>query len=304
MSQNHVCNICGSNSLSFKYRISNFSYYLCSYCFTLQLIPLPSTKSIKRYYAEQFNYSAGLATIARIRARANKILKKIHKIRPDAKTLLDVGSGLGILIDEANKYGIKSIGIEPSSHLHFLSTQITQNSMNIDLEEYSHLNKKFDVITSIHVIEHVPDPYTHMQTMCKLLNPKGLIFLETPNLNSHLYHFQKEKYTFLTPPDHLYIFSPKSFAVMLNSNIYKLKYSTYSHSEHLMGIVKSVIKSSNAGSNDASGIIANIRNTCVSSKYKRLKYQIIDLGLAKICTPMLNIMNRGSFLEMLVRKQI
>jgi 2-polyprenyl-3-methyl-5-hydroxy-6-metoxy-1,4-benzoquinol methylase len=46
------------------------------------------------------------------------------------------------------------------------------------------INRKYDVICVSHVLEHLLSPYSLVSNLFKLLNPRGLIYLEYPNLLS------------------------------------------------------------------------------------------------------------------------
>src|SRR6185503_4087433 len=99
-----------------------------------------------------------------------------------------------------------------------------------------------DFITMIHVIEHVTNPRHFIRDAANLLYPDGILYIETPNLESHLFHVEKNEYTFLTPPAHVWLFSEKSMR-MLTQGLFSLEYiSTYSYPTHLAGIIKRIIK--------------------------------------------------------------
>lgn len=289
------CKICPHLATKLLYQIKKFKYFLCQNCQTLFLFPSPTVKKIDNYYQKKFQYEAGLSEEKRIRQRAKIILKNLIKFNPNGKTLLDVGSGFGYFLEEAKKNNFQILGLEPSKEL-FSKNRFSKNIKNMTFKDYfkSNSKKKFDFITLIHVIEHLNSPKQIIQSAIKLLNNHGILYIETPNLNSHLFWTEKENYTFLTSPDHLWIFSKKSLETILKniSLIEIIETSTYTYPEHLMGIIKRNIKTQNLNNKNK-----NIRIV------KSIKYRFFDKTLAPLFTPILNLGGYGSILELYIRKK-
>ena len=65
------------------------------------------------------------------------------------------------------------------------------NYINTSTEELLKLqpNSKFDVITCLEMLEHVPNPSQTLKECSKLLNDKGDLFLSTINRNPRSYLF-------------------------------------------------------------------------------------------------------------------
>lgn len=314
-----ICEICGYKKTKHFHKIDKFLYLICPRCLTLFLSPKPTKKQISSYYAKDFIYSAGEANEIKIRERAKSILARLKKLNPEGKTLLDIGSGFGYFIQEARKLEFIPTGIEPAKELFSISLyRYNDIVFNLTWEEYfkKFNKKKFDFISLIHVIEHVNSPQEIVQNAIKLLNPVGILYLETPNLDSHLFRAEKYNYTFLTPPDHIWLFSKKSFRYLLKKipNIQTESLSTYSYPEHFMGIIKRNLKSpaSPAGrQNSKLKSIRELKNKKVLKidwklgfgYWKFIKYLLFDKLFAQILTPILNLGNYGSILELYIRKK-
>ncbi|MBI4009458.1 methyltransferase domain-containing protein, partial [Candidatus Roizmanbacteria bacterium] len=165
--------------------------------------------------------------------------------------------------------------------------------------------KRFDFITIIHTIEHVTDPQTMISKAIKLLNFGGILFIETPNLDSHLFYAEKLRYTFLTPPDHIWLFSLKSFKNMFKRlrGVKLEKISTYSYPEHFMGIIKSKLLITNYKLQiNVKLKNPNEKTNSQNKKRKFIKYLLFDRLLAPLFTPLLNIGIKGSILELYISK--
>lgn len=296
------CRLCHKRNILKSYSIDSFNYYLCQNCQVLFLYPQPTTKVIKDFYVNKYKQEAALDRKNELIKRSKIIIKKLLKLNPAGKTLLDIGSGYGYFLNEARKHNLKVLGIEPSIFLYRHSVKnFKLPILNQTFEEYIKRNKKdtFDFIILIHVIEHIPDPKTFINKTAKLLKPGGILYIETPNLNSHLFFSEKQRYTFLTPPDHLYIFSLQCFETSKNCiQLQLISYSTYSYPEHLMGIIKryfiptTLIPQSPAKRDQVEP----------TNLVKKLKYLFFDLFLAKVFYRLLNLNNKGSILEFYYKK--
>ncbi|HGO5855630.1 TPA: bifunctional 2-polyprenyl-6-hydroxyphenol methylase/3-demethylubiquinol 3-O-methyltransferase UbiG [Mannheimia haemolytica] len=108
------------------------------------------------------------------------------------KKVLDVGCGGGILSEAMAKQGAVVTGIDMTSEpLEIAKQHAKENGLDIDyqqttiehfLEKMTACNtEKFDVITCMEMLEHVPDPLSIVQSCKALLKPDGVLFLSTIN---------------------------------------------------------------------------------------------------------------------------
>ena len=278
------------------------------------MVKLPSQTKLNSYYERQFSYSDGLKNEVVIRKRSQMILKQLKHLAPNSKTICDVGSGYGFFLDEAQYRRYDVFGIEPSQVL--ASHGIKKYKLSIfigNLKEYIFGKpKQFDIVTCIHVIEHVSNPKEFITLLLKLVKPNGILFLETPNSDSHLLYTEKDQYTFLIPPDHLWLFSRYSIQKMLPQRMQIVKINTYSYSEHFMGIFKQILNRQNSLSKNTS-MFRNInkKNSELDKKSsfliqlrKKLFYYFFDKGLAPIFTVLLNQYHKGSILELYIKNKL
>ncbi|MDO4697410.1 MAG: bifunctional 2-polyprenyl-6-hydroxyphenol methylase/3-demethylubiquinol 3-O-methyltransferase UbiG [Pasteurellaceae bacterium] len=106
------------------------------------------------------------------------------------KKVLDVGCGGGILSESMAKLGANVTGIDMTDEpLNIARQHAEQNGLNINyhqttIEDFvaQHQNsEKFDVITCMEMLEHVPDPFSIIQSCQQLLKPNGILFFSTIN---------------------------------------------------------------------------------------------------------------------------
>lgn len=128
--------------------------------------------------------------------------KPLHDINPlrvnyinqksslNGKKVLDVGCGGGILTESMAKLGANVVGIDQSdiaikiAKLHAKESTLDIDYKQLNIESFSDKNKnKYDVITCLEMIEHVPDPSSIINKCSELISPKGTIYLSTINRN-------------------------------------------------------------------------------------------------------------------------
>lgn len=108
------------------------------------------------------------------------------------KKVLDVGCGGGILSESMAKQGAIVTGIDMSeAPLKIAQQHATQNNLDISyqqttiedfvIEQHETGAEKFDVITCMEMLEHVPDPASIIKSCRMLLKPNGVLFLSTIN---------------------------------------------------------------------------------------------------------------------------
>lgn len=113
------------------------------------------------------------------------LLKKVRKIFPYARSIIDVGAGAGVLLAEAKKMGFEVQGVEPS--LRLVETAARLNKVEILHGVLPHPNlgeKKFDLVFAVDVIEHVTEPITMLRECAKLVGDGGGLVVVTPDVTS------------------------------------------------------------------------------------------------------------------------
>jgi 2-polyprenyl-6-hydroxyphenyl methylase / 3-demethylubiquinone-9 3-methyltransferase len=122
-------------------------------------------------------------------------LNYINNISPlQGKTVLDVGCGGGILSESMAEKGAHVTGIDLGekalsvAKLHSLESGLDVDYHLISAEEYAVKNPaKYDVITCLEMLEHVPNPESIIRACASLLKPNGHVFFSTINRNPKAY---------------------------------------------------------------------------------------------------------------------
>ncbi len=138
----------------------------------------------------------------------NSEFKPLHEINPlrlsyitdrvdlGGMRVLDVGCGGGILSESMAQQGAIVTGIDMGAaplkvaRLHQHESNLTIDYRQITVEAMAESEpEKFDVITCLEMLEHVPDPGSVIGACSKLLKPDGHLFLSTINRNPKSYLF-------------------------------------------------------------------------------------------------------------------
>lgn len=107
--------------------------------------------------------------------------------------VLDVGCGGGLLCEALVRAGAKVTGIDLApGMIEVARLHATEQSLDIDYRvaaAESLPEGGFDVVTSMEMLEHVPDPQQMCAALARLVRPGGQVFLSTINRNPKSFLF-------------------------------------------------------------------------------------------------------------------
>lgn len=144
-----------------------------------------------------------------IRALLNRQFRHLPRLATTG-CVLDVGFGSGGFLENAKSVGWDVTGVDPDIETVRNARARGLNAVQGDLDTLDGVDSKFDVITMCHVIEHVHDPVASLRACHRLLKPGGLLWIETPNIQSLGHARFKEDWRGLEPPRHLVLFNEAS----------------------------------------------------------------------------------------------
>jgi 2-polyprenyl-6-hydroxyphenyl methylase / 3-demethylubiquinone-9 3-methyltransferase len=134
--------------------------------------------------------------------------KPLHQINPlrldwidrvaslPGKSALDVGCGGGILAEAMARRGARVKGIDLSdkalkvAQLHSLETRVAVDYEAVSAEDLAAREPgRYDVVTCMELLEHVPDPGSTVRACAELARPGACVFFSTINRNLKSYVF-------------------------------------------------------------------------------------------------------------------
>lgn len=163
---------------------------------------------------DHYQYNVDAAEVAKFEALASRWwdpeseFKPLHEINPlrldfidaraglAAKKVLDVGCGGGILSESMAHRGADVTGIDLGesplgvARLHAEASGVSVTYRNISVEALAAEQAgRYDVVTCMEMLEHVPDPASVIRACSKLVRPGGYVFFSTLNRTPKSYAF-------------------------------------------------------------------------------------------------------------------
>ena len=196
-----TCRICGVAELTLAYEGTTASptgeqvaptrhhpgeqpeLHRCGRCGVLQARVIEH--ELKTAYTRMVD-EAYVAEEAARRATARKLLAAAspHLGGDRPPLVLDVGCGVGLLLDEARRRGWRTQGVELSDwgvrRARHLGLDVFQGT----LEEAGFAPNSYDAVFMIDVLEHLADPVRTLARVAQVLRPGGVLCLVTPDADS------------------------------------------------------------------------------------------------------------------------
>jgi 2-polyprenyl-6-hydroxyphenyl methylase/3-demethylubiquinone-9 3-methyltransferase len=164
----------------------------------------------------------------------NSFKLKSKKKPLDKINILDIGCGGGLLSEPMTRLGANVTGIDASSkNINIAKLHAKKNKLKINYlcssPEKLKIQKKFDVILNMEIVEHVEDINFFINSCSKLLKKNGLMFVATLNktLKSYLFAIIGAEYVLRWLPigthDWEKFVKPEDLKKILNKNNLKLE---------------------------------------------------------------------------------
>ena len=249
-------------SLNDKYNI-----YKCRKCKQRILHPQLSNNELDKLYSgsyfdnsENINFSkysinkAASDYNADVSTRINKFkltIKKLRKINPNGKFILDVGAAKGDFVKLARDSGLHADGIEYSKYA--IDKARIKNNVKLERLLLNEVDKKYyyDFIHLNHVFEHFNNPNNELKQIERLLKKEGILYIEIPFqfhfVERILFKFFKPKMNFsIHSIHHPYMYTPNTLTKILSNNGFSvIKLSTYDFKRYnknsFLGLLKNLI---------------------------------------------------------------
>jgi 2-polyprenyl-3-methyl-5-hydroxy-6-metoxy-1,4-benzoquinol methylase len=150
------------------------------------------------------------------RQKRDAEFRYLPKPRPGQR-LLDIGCGNGDFLVNARDAGWDVVGIDPDPKAVAAAKQRDLEVSVGSIELFATESGCFDAITLSHVLEHLHEPVQFIQAVHRLLKPGGVIFIDTPNIESRGARRWGRNWRGLETPRHLVLFSRAGLIGMLQA---------------------------------------------------------------------------------------
>ena len=222
------CPVCQNETFSFRVKVVDYTIQTCERCGLGITTPFPREEVSQRTNVETYDIKQRidvyLSRASYFRKRYKKDIYDIKKFKNSGR-LLDVGCNIGFFLDVARNEGFTVTGIEPNRECaSYAQTKYHLDVHAVRIEEAKFDNEMFDVVTLFDVLEHIPDLHRMLREIRRILKAEGILVIQSPNLSSLMASATGAKWAWLSPPDHLYHFTPESLSMLLNSSNFSVEH--------------------------------------------------------------------------------
>lgn len=204
MSNNAKCCICNTNAeklvFDFKNSVTSDNRFVnydisYSYCKQCDYIFINHDKRIdlEKFYKDDYDF---LLDNDEVEPEIDGIKYSEYLVsffseyleNNNTKKILDIGAGKGNLLESFYKRfeNLKYFAVEPSNAFLKLNKKpfITEKFHGF-FNKSIFKNVKFDYITLVEVLEHIPDPKSFLLSICEKMDEDSLLLVEVPNFANH-----------------------------------------------------------------------------------------------------------------------
>jgi 2-polyprenyl-3-methyl-5-hydroxy-6-metoxy-1,4-benzoquinol methylase len=191
--ENIACNLCGSAEkavIGTRDRWLNpLTNVICAKCGLIRVDPMPTDAELERYYTDHYrlHYKSTFEPTPTSIHRGRKGAKgRLDRLAPQLKNgarILDIGAGGGEFLAEAKSRGYEVEGVEPSVGFAGYAERNYGVKVHVSpLMKIDFADRKFDLVHSYHVFEHLRDPMASMKLVHSLLLPGGHFYIAVPDM--------------------------------------------------------------------------------------------------------------------------
>jgi len=213
-------------STDFSLTKENFTILHCPKCTFRFTTPVPIQSEIGRYYkfTEYISHTdvkEGWMNHLYHKVRTKTLAQKTKWVQSlftgHKGHLLDIGAGTGAFVNAMKEKEWKVTGLEPDA----ATREKAYQNYKIELQAidtiYNLPETEFEVISMWHVLEHVHELKPYLTQCFKSLKQNGRLIIAVPNYTSFDASYYKKYWAAYDLPRHLYHFSPKSMAILMES---------------------------------------------------------------------------------------
>lgn len=214
------CPVCGTERFSEWGRSNGYVIQQCQACGLGVTTPFPESDGLAEVNRETYLLDQRVRTYLGRRAYFEK---RYHRQLDDIRSfhqggrLLDIGCNIGMFLIASRSAGFDVCGVELNRDCaEYARASFGLDVRSVRLEDAGFPPASFDVVTMYDVLEHVPDLRGMLASIRGILKPGGLLVVQSPNLDSVMADMTKSAWSWLSPPDHLYHFTPDSLSALLD----------------------------------------------------------------------------------------
>lgn len=226
------CPACAKTKSRYAFTKLGFVYEDCDDCGTLFVNPRPATAAFDHYYqnapsvefwaTDFYRDTAEARRKAIFKPRAKLILDLVAEhLGPNPSSIIDIGSGYGILCDELRKLVASDVGIIAVEPAPALSDTCRSMGLNViplfanavteaQIRQFEKPDVPLRAATCFELLEHLYDPLAFLLDIGRLIGPGGMLVATTLNGLGFDLAVLREHSKSIHPPHHINFFNPES----------------------------------------------------------------------------------------------
>jgi 2-polyprenyl-3-methyl-5-hydroxy-6-metoxy-1,4-benzoquinol methylase len=220
------CALCGADDTRPRHHKFNLTVVQCNRCGLVYTNPrLPKDQLWTRYSEDYFwdEYLKDLqigrdghVDLNRFAIHHAPMLHLYQMYHPPPGRMLEVGAAAGLFMASAQRAGWTVQGLEPlPAAAAFARERLGLDVRSETVEQAPFEPQSFDAVAMFETIEHVLDPVGVLTAIHRLLRPRGLLVMTTPNWEAFTRHALGRQWAVISPAEHLYYFSEATLTAML-----------------------------------------------------------------------------------------
>jgi 2-polyprenyl-3-methyl-5-hydroxy-6-metoxy-1,4-benzoquinol methylase len=219
---NPACRVCG-NPVSFLFQtVQGYDLHSCNSCGFVQVSRKPDAAELDQIYQESYFGHGKYRDKETLNAENQRRFGMLRKLVKPGGSVLEIGCGEGSFLQLAKEeyhvtgFDLSKAGIKIAREQ---NPEIADRIHIESIETYPENQEMFDAICMWDVLEHIWDPLPISDKILRMLKPSGKLLISTPNIHSLTARVMKKRWAFITPPEHLGFFSPKSVRFLFESKL-------------------------------------------------------------------------------------
>jgi 2-polyprenyl-3-methyl-5-hydroxy-6-metoxy-1,4-benzoquinol methylase len=218
-----ACRLCSSTQLGFHFGVGASQLDRCGACGFVQVRERPSAEQLRVLYsAGYFRRGKYDEEFAQQKESERRLGLLARASVPAGGRVLDAGCATGDFVAAAGQR-YEMWGLDVSSYATELARARNPSASSRIftgfIEEQRFEPAFFDAIVMWDVIEHIWDPRAVLRSLVKHLRPGGTLILSTPDIGAWTARLMRRRWAFMTPPEHLGFFSPRSLRFLLQQDL-------------------------------------------------------------------------------------
>jgi SAM-dependent methyltransferase len=227
------CNLCGADAGDRLRSDGPLHLVRCRQCGLVYVTPRLDQRTIQALYDEDYfatgngarrGYRDYLADRESYLLTFRRRMRWLERRAGNGRRLLDVGCAAGFFLEVCRASGWDAWGVDPAACM----VAYAQSKLQLPvfcgtLRERRFEPGSFDVVTLWDVLEHMTDPRRELLEVNRVLEPGGLLVVETQNIDSWVPKVLGKRWIHYGNDLHLFHFTPGTLTRLLEETGFAVK---------------------------------------------------------------------------------